>query len=89
MSGELCHSLGVCFVDKNFNIGHNLKTRVGRAFILHMCVPCDKIFHVIPYFLTLWFEVWATFEKKKPNLAHNFWTRKDRAFILQMCILCY
>ena len=33
---------------KNFNLGHNLLTVRDRAFIFHMCIPCDKIFHVIP-----------------------------------------
>ena len=28
---------------KNFNLGHNFLTRRDRAFILHMCIPCDKI----------------------------------------------
>ena len=26
----------------NFNLGHNFLTRRGRAFILHMYIPCDK-----------------------------------------------
>ena len=29
---------------KNFNLGYNFQTRSDRAFILHMCVPCDKTF---------------------------------------------
>ena len=33
---------------KNFNLGHNLWTVGDRAFIFHMCIPCDKIFHIIP-----------------------------------------
>ena len=41
-------------LDKNFNLGHNSLTRSDRAFILHMCIPCDKTFHMVPYFLTLW-----------------------------------
>ena len=32
----------------NFNLGHNFLTRRGRAFILHMCIPCDKTFHIVP-----------------------------------------
>ena len=33
---------------KNFNVGHNLLTRIDRAFILHMCIPCDKTLHLVP-----------------------------------------
>ena len=29
---------------KNFNLGHIFLTRRGRAFILHMYIPCDKTF---------------------------------------------
>ena len=33
---------------KNFNRGHDLLTVGDKAFIFHMCIPCDKIFHIIP-----------------------------------------
>ena len=33
---------------KSFNLGHSFQTRTGRAFIFHMCIPCDKTFHVVP-----------------------------------------
>ena len=33
---------------KNFNLGHKLLTVRERAFIFHMCIPCDKTFHTIP-----------------------------------------
>ena len=33
---------------KIFNLGHNLWTVIDRAFIFHMCIPCDKTFHAIP-----------------------------------------
>ena len=36
---------------KNFNLGHNFQTRSDRAFILHMCILCDKTFHMVPLFL--------------------------------------
>ena len=39
---------------KNFNLGHNFLTRRDRAFILHICISCDKTFHMVPLFLTLW-----------------------------------
>ena len=54
--GSLCHSpsvgvgvrVRVGCVDKNFNLGHNFQTSRGRALILHMCIPCDKTFHMVP-----------------------------------------
>ena len=30
--------------------------------MLHMCIPCDKIFHKVPYVVTLILKVWPTFE---------------------------
>ena len=33
---------------KNFNLGHYFQTRSDVAFILHMCIPCDKTFHMVP-----------------------------------------
>ena len=36
----------VC-VNKNFNLGHNFFPRSDRAFILHMCIHCDKTFHMV------------------------------------------
>ena len=35
---------------KNFNLGHNFWTMRDKAFIFHMCIPCDKTFHTIPLF---------------------------------------
>ena len=36
-------------VTLNFNLGHNFQTRilVGMTFIVHMCIPCDKTFHMV------------------------------------------
>ena len=36
------------FFFKNFNLGHNFQTRRDRIFLLHMCIPCDKTFHMVP-----------------------------------------
>ena len=33
---------------KNFNLGRNCQTRSDRAFILHVCIPDDKTFHMVP-----------------------------------------
>ena len=71
---------------KNFNLRHSFQTRRLGAFILHMCIPCDKTFHVIPKFLTLWPWPWRsrlTYFLKNFNLGHNYQTRRGRAFILK------
>ena len=31
-------------VYKNFNLAYNSWTTIDRAFIFHMCIPCDKTF---------------------------------------------
>ena len=33
---------------KNFNFGYNFLPRNDRALILHMRIPCDKTFHMVP-----------------------------------------
>ena len=33
---------------KNFNLGHTLWTLRDEAFIFHMCITCDKTFHIMP-----------------------------------------
>ena len=38
--------LSVCH--KNFNLGHYFCTITDKAFILGMCVPCDKTFPEVP-----------------------------------------
>ena len=45
---SLCLSVCLSVCHKNFNLGHNFCTITDRAFILGMCVPCDKTFPVIP-----------------------------------------
>ena len=62
---------------KNFNFGHSFLARRGRAFILHMYIPCDNLFPWVPKFFTLW--PWPTFEKNF-NLGHSFLTRKRLGF---------
>ena len=39
-------------VYKNFNLAYNSWTTIGRVFIFHMCIPCDKTFPWVPKFLT-------------------------------------
>ena len=56
--GRLCHSPTVCVgvrvhvsvgcVNKHFNLGNNFLTKSERVFILQMCIPCDKNFHMVP-----------------------------------------
>ena len=93
MSGSLCHNvsvrLGVGGVDKNFNLGYTFQTRRGCAFILHMCISCDKTFQVVLkffYLVTLTLNIDLLL--KNFNLGLNFQTRRGRAFILHMCIAC-
>ena len=47
-----CHTVGVrvhVCVKNNFNLAHNSRTTIGRAFIFHMYIPCDKTFPWVPY----------------------------------------
>ena len=41
---------------KNFNLGHNIWTVRDGAFILHMCIPCDKtvIFDLVIHAIFFW-----------------------------------
>ena len=54
MSGELMpqpyrpHPCRRVMREQNFNLGHNFLTRRDKAFVLHMCIPCDKKFHMVP-----------------------------------------
>ena len=40
-------------LSKTFNVGHSFLTRKGRAFILHMYIPCDKTFLWVPNVLPI------------------------------------
>ena len=44
----VCLSVCLFVRGKNFNIGHNFWMISDRAFIFHMCIPCDKTFHMVP-----------------------------------------
>ena len=79
----------VCVLEQKLdNLGHNFLTRSDKAFILHMCIPCDKNFHMVPtivfYLLTRKFDLLL----KNLNLSLKFLTTNDRVFILHMCITC-
>ena len=43
---------------KNFNFRHNYCTVTGTAFILGMCVLCDKTFPSVPKFYIMWPLLW-------------------------------
>ena len=43
----------------SFNLGHNFLTRRDRASILHICISCDKTFHMVPLFFTSWPWPWS------------------------------
>ena len=54
-----------------------------------MNIPCDKTFHWVPLFFTLWPWPWSlTHFWVNFNLANNFWTVNARAFIFHMNIPC-
>ena len=54
MSGELMSlpcvgvRVRVGCVNKNFNLGNIFIAERDKAFILYMCIPCDKTFHTEP-----------------------------------------
>ena len=43
----IARRLRVC-INRNFNLSHNFLTKRDGAFILHICIPCDKTFHIVP-----------------------------------------
>ena len=69
-------------VKSKLNLDYNFLIKGGKAFILHMYDPYDKIFLSIPKVLTLAFGLLL----KKLNLDFNFLSKGDRAFILQIGI---
>jgi hypothetical protein len=78
--------LSVC---KKFNFGHMLWLINDRAFIFHMCVPCDKdlsIGTLIFYFMTSTLKFNLLF--KNLNIDHILWMVSDRAFIIYTCVPC-
>ena len=65
-------SVSACVREQKLNLVHNFLTTSDRAFILHMCIPCDK------NFLTSWPWPWSlTYFWKTFNLGHNFLTTSD------------
>ena len=50
------HEARMCPIDfevwKKINLDHNFWTKSDRALILHIFIPCDKTFLLIPIFLT-------------------------------------
>jgi hypothetical protein len=53
-----------------------------------MCVPYDKIFLSVPWFLPpeLDLEIWSTFYKL--NIVHIIWMGNDREFVFYMRVPC-
>ena len=75
-----CRTVGVRDrVHKIFNLAYNSWNSIGRVFIFHMFVPCDKTFPWIPNFWHSDLEVWPTFINF--NLGYSFLTKRGRAFI--------
>ena len=50
---------------EKLNLDHNFWTKSDRALILHISIPCDKTFLLIPIFFTYcpWPWLWPTFGK--------------------------
>ena len=89
--GSQCHSSTILVrvgvrvrvggVNKKFNLGHIFQTRNKRAFILHMCIPCDTTFHMVPLFFKL-VTLTLNFDQLLNNfhLVHNFQTRSELSY---------
>ena len=74
---------------KNFNLGHNFQSRRARAFILHICIPCDKdlshhsfIFDIVT--LTLKFYLLL----KNFYIGHYFMNREREGFHISYINTC-
>jgi len=46
----VCVCLSVCLCVRNFNLGRNFCHSWHTPFIFDMWLPCDKTFHLMPYF---------------------------------------
>ena len=68
------------FEIKDLNLGYNFQTRRGRAFILHIYIPCDKTFHMVPEGLTLKFDL--LFENFNLGCYNVFSYSCERRFLL-------
>ena len=44
---------------KNFNLGHSFQTRSDQIFILYICTPCNKTFHMVPLMKNFNFECYS------------------------------
>ena len=96
MSGKLLSNLLCPFfrvrvwVNKNVHPAHQSWAIVGFAFILGICIPCDKTFvNVSCYWPSdLGFEVWHTF-KKNLTIVRTLKPDKNRVSLLHICISCY
>ena len=72
---------------KNFNLGHNFLARRDGAFILDMCIPCDKTFHLVQKFLTLTLKYYLLL--KTLTMASTKWWLPlgERRFLLATLIV--
>ena len=58
---------------KKLSLGHKFWTDKDRAFLFHMCNPCEKIFLLVLWFLTSWpWPSCLTYFYKTLNLATKF-----------------
>ena len=58
---------------KNFNLGHNFRTRRDKAFILHVCIPCDKTFHMHGTIIFDLVTLTLKFDLLLKNFNHGFY----------------
>ena len=74
---------------KDFNLGNNFQ-RSDMACILHICIPCDKTFHIVPlffYLVTLTLKL--TYFWKTLTLAITFKPEEmGLSYCTIMCIIC-
>ena len=70
------------FEIKDLNLGYNFQTRRGRAFILHIYIPCDKTFHMVPEGLTLTLKFDLLFENFNLGCYNVFSDSCERRFLL-------
>jgi hypothetical protein len=70
---------------KNFNVGHIFWMVSDRTFIIHICVPYDKTFLLVPKIFTFW--SWSLSYFLKLNIVHIYWMVSDMDFIFPMHVL--
>ena len=71
----------------NFHIGHYLRMVSDRAFIFHMCIPCDVVPRSRSSVKVIVKYHGHNFYKKTSDLPY-FWLVNDCAFQIHICFSC-